>query len=78
MLVLLWILHNNITLNVRKTVRSSSTMMDKKRRLMDMLESSKGLVLFLLGEWIWKFKNLLKLKQVGTELCQVQQIMELV
>ena len=53
-------------------------MMDKKRRLMDMLESSKGLVLFLLGEWIWKFKNLLKLKQVGTELCQVQQIMELV
>ena len=39
-------------MKVRKTVRSNSIMMERKRRLMDMLESSKGFIVPLLGEWI--------------------------
>ena len=48
------------TLKTRKMLRRRSTMMARNMRLMDMWKSSKGLLLAVVGEWIWN-SNCLKL-----------------
>ena len=43
-------------MNVRKTEKSKRTRMERKRRLMVMLESNMDFVLTLFGEWICRTK----------------------